>query len=192
MDKLLLTVTDVKNYIYCPRVVYYHYFLPIRPATFKMEEGKRAGERTEELEERRSLRAYGLRDGERHFNIDLQSSRLALIGKLDMAITQRHEVIPVEFKNTYSRPGLNHKYQLTAYALLCEEHFQKPARRGFIYLIPTKKPVEIPFTPETRRFTVQLLNRIRRMLDREQIPPPTRSRGRCRDCEFRRWCWDLD
>ncbi len=187
-----LTVTDVKNYIYCPRVVYYHYFLPIRPTTFKMEEGKRAWERTEELEERRSLRAYNLQDGHREFNVNLASQRLGILGKIDMAILRRSEVIPVEFKNTESKPGLNHKYQLATYGLLCEEAFHRPARRGFIYLIPAKRPIELHIAPEVRRFTTQIIGRIRRMLDQEQIPPPTRNRGRCRDCEFRRWCWDID
>lgn len=186
-----LTVTDIKNFAYCARVVYYHYFLPTRPTTFKMDEGKQAWEHTEELEERRSLKAYGLSDGEREFNVELVSQRLGVAGKLDMAIVRRYEVIPVEFKNTTGQASLNHKYQLAAYGLLCEERFERPVRRGFVYLIPQKRAVEIQLTPEARQFTVQLLRRVQRMLDREKLPVPTRNRARCRDCEFRRWCNDI-
>ncbi len=190
----MLTVTDVKNFIYCPRVVFYHYFLPTgnRPTTFKMAEGKRQEARVEELEERRSLRAYRLAEGERAFDVQIASERLGVSGLLDMAILCPHEVVPVEFKNSTSAPGLHHKYQVTTYALLCEEQFARASSRGFVYLIPSKRAVEIRVTPDTRRYALQTMDRIRAMLEMERIPPPTRRRERCRDCEFRRWCLDRD
>ncbi len=189
---VLLTVTDVKNFVYCPRVVYYHYFLAAtnRPTTYKMVEGKMEEERVDALEERRSLRAYGLKEGEREFDVRLCSERLGVNGLLDLAIVCAEETVPVEFKNSTHPPGLNHKYQLTTYALLCEERFEKPVRRGFVYLIPKKRAVEILVTPDARRFVFRTLARIRTMLEREQLPAPTSHRERCTDCEFRRLCWD--
>ena len=42
---MTFTVTDLKQYEYCPRIVYYTYCLPlIRPTTFKMEAGVQAHE----------------------------------------------------------------------------------------------------------------------------------------------------
>ncbi|NIO72733.1 MAG: hypothetical protein GTN71_27865, partial [Anaerolineae bacterium] len=50
-------VTDLKQYTYCPRVVFFAYCLPlIRPMTYKMEAGIAAHEKAEEQEQRRSLR----------------------------------------------------------------------------------------------------------------------------------------
>lgn len=195
---VVLTVTDVKNFVYCPRVVYYHYFLPAvnRPTTYKMIEGKLEEERVDALEERRSLRAYGLKDGTREFDVRLFSGRLGVNGLLDLVIVrgeeaiENHEAIPVEFKNSTHPPGLNHKYQLTTYALLCEERFGKPVRRGFVYLIPKKRAFEIQITPDARRFAMRTLERIRTMLASEQLPVPTPHRERCTDCEFQRLCWD--
>lgn len=128
----MLTVSDVKQYPYCPRIVYYSYLLPLRarPTTYKMEEGQRVHARTVELEERRSLRAYGLKDGVRHFDVKLESEKLGLRGNLDMVVETPSEVIPVDFKNS-SGIGLNHKYQLAAYALLVEEAWNRSVRRGF-------------------------------------------------------------
>ena len=80
-------------------IVFYEHFL-------EMVEGKLQHERVEELERRRSLRAYGLADGERVFDVRLASERLGMVGTLDMAIVRRHEVIPVEFKHTEARLGL--------------------------------------------------------------------------------------
>jgi len=192
-EQLTLTVTDVKNFVYCPRVVYFMYCLPgTRPLTYKMAEGKLEHGRTEELEQRRSLRTYGLTAGERFFGVHLASAHLGLTGRLDMAIVTEQEAIPVEFKNTTGPLGLNHKYQLVAYALLVEEQWGRPVRRGFVYRIPLKRSQELPITPNGRRFVLRLLAQIRRLIATETMPPPTTRRGRCRDCEFRRFCNDLE
>ncbi len=190
---MALTVTDVKNFLYCRRIPFFGYLLGRRPPqTFKMAEGKRAHEREEGLAARRSLRAYGLREGERFFDQSVRSERLALAGRLDMAIRTSGEVIPVDFKDSWAAPGINHRYQLTAYALLAEEVLGKPVRRGFIYLIPRREAIEIPIRPGMRRFVHLALRVMRQVIAEEAVPPPTRFRGRCTDCEFRMWCNDID
>ncbi|HEY8745486.1 MAG TPA: hypothetical protein VIU62_20540, partial [Chloroflexota bacterium] len=82
---VMLTVTDVRQYFYCPRIVYYRLCQPLRrPLTYKMREGKLAQDRTADLEHQRSLRAYGLTTGERHFNVSLRSELLGMQGIIDM------------------------------------------------------------------------------------------------------------
>lgn len=189
----MLTVSDVKQYPYCPRIVYYTYLLPLRarPTTYKMAEGKLEHDRTTELEERRSLRAYGLTEGVRHFDVALASERLGLRGRLDMVIETSSEVIPVDFKNSEGKVGLNHKYQLTAYALLVEEAWGRPVRRGFIYLVPQKRAQEVRITSNMRGWVHKALREIRETLAREATPAPTRVCSRCTDCEFRNLCPDV-
>ena len=52
-ERLFFTVTDLKQYFYCPRVVYYTYCLPLlRPTTYKMEAGAVAHEEVGDLERR--------------------------------------------------------------------------------------------------------------------------------------------
>jgi CRISPR-associated exonuclease Cas4 len=190
---MALTVTDVKNFLYCRRIPFHGYLLGVpRPQTFKMAEGKRAHADVGALEARRSLRAYGLREGERFFDVRLRSERLGLDGRLDMVIRTAGELIPVDFKDSMGPVGLNHRYQLTAYALLVEEAYGRPVRRGFIYLIPARRAVEVVVRPGMRRFVHRGLRAMRRMIAAESMPPPTRHRGRCTDCEFRRYCNDVD
>ncbi|MDO9066719.1 MAG: hypothetical protein Q7U96_06530, partial [Chloroflexota bacterium] len=74
----VLTVTDVKNYAYCPRVVYHHYFLAHRPVTGKMKEGTLDHARQHELEERRVLTWLGLAQAQRQLSVPIQSAALGL------------------------------------------------------------------------------------------------------------------
>ncbi len=190
-----LTVTDVRQYLYCPRVVYYTYCMPVkRPTTvtYKMIEGQKQHEEAADRERRRSLRAYGLKEGERLFQVRLRSLRLGLSGRLDMVIITSREVIPVEHKFSSRRVSSNHLYQLAAYALLVEERWHRPVRRGFVYFIPAKHAEEIAITANRRTRTTRALYEIRQMIASESMPTPTRYRGRCTDCEFRRFCGDID
>lgn len=107
-----------------------------------------------------------------------------------MLICRAAEVIPVEFKNTRAGLGLNHKYQLTAYALLAEEQFGRPVRRTFVYFIPLKRAQEVEITPATRAYTRRVLNEIRASVAHERMPAGTRLQERCRVCEFLPYCND--
>jgi CRISPR-associated exonuclease Cas4 len=190
---LMLTVSDVKQLGYCARIVYYTYLLGgRRPTTFKMAEGTRSHEEEGRRELRRSLRAYGLAEGERQFDVSLRSERLGLSGRLDMVIESGGILFPVDFKNGTASPGRNHRYQLTAYALLVEERWRRPVRRGFIGLIPARRAVPVAISPTMRAEVRREIAATREMIAAERMPPPTRLRGRCTDCEFRRWCNDLD
>lgn len=187
-----LTVTDVKQWLYCRRIVFHSYLLGVRPPrTVAMAEGTRAHEDSEALERRRTLHAYGLADGERRFDVGGTAERLGLGARLDLLIVRQHEAIPVDFKDSRGPVGRNHAYQLAAYALIAEELAARSVRRGFIYLIPAKRAVEVPIRPGMRRFVQRALREMRAMLDAETLPPPTRHRGRCTDCEFRRFCNDI-
>lgn len=190
---LPLRVSDVKQYAYCPRVVYYTYVLPVeRRVTPKMQFGAEMHLELDRLEKRRKLGGYGLEEGTRQFHVRLHSERLDLHGLLDLLIVTPRGRFPVEFKHTRGRPTLSHKYQLTAYAMLVEDTFQDVVRAGFVYLIPLKEIVPLEITPGAREHVHKLLRSIRNMIEAERLPPPTRVRGRCVDCEYRNYCGDVD
>jgi CRISPR-associated exonuclease Cas4 len=109
-------VTDLKQYTYCPRIVYYRYCLPhIRPITYKMQAGIAAHDDEAEREARRSLRLYNIEQGERWFNVRLDSPALRVRGRLDMVIAipdrvaPEAELIPVEYKLSDRTPGTHFK-----------------------------------------------------------------------------------
>jgi len=198
-DLLPLTVTDVRQWVYCPRIVYYRLCQPVRrPVTYKMEEGKLRHQRVEELERRRTLRFYGLREEERegrverHFRPVLRSVRLGLSGVVDLVLLTPTEAIPVEYKHSEGALGLNHKYQLVAYAMLVEERWGRPVRRGMVHFLVDDRLEEVAVTPNGRTFVHKALEEIRRMAKSERVPPPTPRQGRCVDCEYRLFCGDVD
>lgn len=187
-----VTATDLKQWAYCPRIPFYRYVLPVRPApTYKMQRGKHIQAAVEALERRRGFRAYGMRAGERRFGLWLHSERLGLSGKLDLLILTPDACYPVDFKDTEGGPRRNHRLQLAAYALLAEEAFERPAPDGFIYLVPEKRVVGLELGEADRHEVREAIREMRRMIRQEELPPPTTVRRRCPGCEFRNYCRDI-
>jgi CRISPR-associated exonuclease Cas4 len=187
-----LRVNDLKQFEYCPRIVFYNTVMPVdRKATVKMERGKDAELRLDSLERRRGLKRYELGAGERHFHVWLDSARLGLSGKLDLLIISPHGYFPVDFKYTRGRPHHNHLCQLAGYALLVEQKFQKEVTTGFIYLEPIREVVRVPITERLKREALTRLAEIRTLIADAILPAPTPVRARCEDCEFRNYCGDV-
>ncbi len=198
MKDYLLEVTDLKQYTCCPRIVFYRYCLPhIRPLTILMEEGIRQHDLEEEREERRSLRHYNIKEGERLFHQLLQSTQLGLIGRIDMIIVtpslaaSNREATVVEYKHSENKAGTHFKLQLAAYAMLVEATLGIPVSRGYVYSIPLRRAESITVTPHLRKKALQTIEHIHQIIEQEIMPPSTSAQARCVSCEFRRFCNDV-
>jgi CRISPR-associated exonuclease Cas4 len=197
-ERLMFTVTDLKQYEYCARIVYYTYCLPlIRPTTFKMEAGKQAHEAAPDLERRRTLKAYHLSDGEREFDVWLESEELGLRGRVDMVITRAGgdgiagEIIPVEYKDSPGRGGPGWTLQLAAYGVMLESVRHLPVQRGFVYYLPQRRAREFLLTAELKARVVATVLAMQEMVEFERMPLPVSQRAKCSACEFRRFCNDV-
>lgn len=188
-EPLMVTVTDLRQFTYCPRVPYFMGMLP-RPLTGKMRAGKQAHEDEEDRERRRSLRAYRLKEGQRYYAVQLEDPLLGLRAKLDMLVVTADEVIPIEHKLSEGPLAATHRIQLMAYGMLAQAAFGLPARRGFVYWIPARKASEVHFTPALAEEAVTLVHAVRTIRRHEGLPEPTPVLGRCVDCEYRRFCGD--
>jgi CRISPR-associated exonuclease Cas4 len=187
-----LRVNDLKQFEYCPRIVFYNTVMPLdRKVTVKMQRGSDAEFRLDALEKRRSLQQYKLAGGERRFHVWLHSERLGLSGKMDLLIVSQQGYFPVDFKYTRGRPRRNHISQLAGYAVLVEDHFQTHVETGFIYLAPIGELVAVKLTPELKQEVPRRLAEIRSMIKDEILPGPTAVRARCAECEFRNYCGDI-
>lgn len=189
---LELTVTDLKQFGYCARIPYWAYVLPV-PVTkpYKVARGHDVQAALEVLEQRRTLRRYGVEAGERVFGLRVRSERLGLSGRLDVALRTPMSCHPVDFKDTEGGVRRNHVLQLAAYALMLEEQYSLAAPSGFVYLVPTQDVVEVPVGDVERAEVAAAAEAIRTFVAAETLPDPTPRRARCDGCEFRNFCADI-
>jgi CRISPR-associated exonuclease Cas4 len=187
----LVRVTDLKQQIYCPRIPYWTYLMPVeKRLPLKVEYGAADHALLAHLERRRTLRAYGLGEGQRRFHVRLTSQVLGLTGVLDALLETEEERIPVEYKDTLGGVRLNHRVQLAAYSLLLGETPGPPVRRGMVFTIPEQRVYIVKLGANLEKVVRQALEEIRHTLRTEALPPPADRWSKCRDCEFLRFCGD--
>jgi len=140
-----LEVSDVVQFLYCPRKLYFLKIAGFRIARPKMEEGRMEQERAAEKLEKiaKEYRGKLLK------NLPLESERYGLRGILD-ALMVAEDLFPVDIKlSKFSSISYAWKMQITAYSLLVEENFGKTVKKAFIFLNGKLKEVQI--TPEDKR-----------------------------------------
>lgn len=190
---MFINITDIKQYVYCPRVVYYNYVEPVpRKVSFKMEYARSQHYELNQKEKRRTLKRYNLVEGKRYYGLSVSSKVLNL---LDILIDTESEFgqrfYPVECKDTDGKIYKNIIYQLVAYAMCIEEMTNTPVKKGYIYIIPEQKAYLFHITDDQKNYVRKMVTMIRKIIQEEYYPDP-RSKKRCWDCEFQRYCNDCD
>ncbi|MBS7644275.1 CRISPR-associated protein Cas4 [Candidatus Bathyarchaeota archaeon] len=185
-----ISATDIKHYLYCPRIVYFEKVLHATPQFgSQQEDSKELHEEYVKKELRRKEAIYyspEFANAEKLLFTSLSSPILSLQGSIDCIIKTEREYIPVDYKNMPSntgKPWMDHKYQLTAYALLIEENYHTNVRRGFINYIPEKLIIQLEITPTMKTYVKRVLGHIKRIMSEEKLPPlrvaPHKCTGGC-------------
>ncbi|MGF3522628.1 MAG: CRISPR-associated protein Cas4 [Candidatus Bathyarchaeia archaeon] len=192
-----ISVTDVKHYVYCPRLIYFDRVLHATPIFgSQQEEGKESHEDYVAKEFRRKDAIYyspEFSGAEKMLFTPLSSSKLGLQGNVDCIIkTSKNEFIPVEYKNMQSDKGrvcMDHKYQLVAYALLIEDNFDTVVKRGFVNYIPEELILQFEITPTMKTHVKRMIGHIKRIIQTEELPPVHVAKYKCQGgCGHKQTC----
>jgi len=191
-----IAVTDIKHYLYCPRIVYFEKVLHAAPQLgSQQEESRELHEEYVKKELRRKEAIYyspEFAKAEKLLFTPLSSPTLSLQGCIDCIIKTEGEYIPVDYKNMLSdkrRCWMDHKYQLTAYAMLIEENYQTRVRRGFINYIPEKHVIQLEITPTMKTHVKRVLGHIKSMIAQEKLPLVRVAKQKCAGgCGYRQIC----
>ena len=195
--EFFVSVTDVKHYVYCPRLVYFDRVLHATPVFgSQQEEGKESHEDYVGKELRRKDAIYYSPEfvgAEKLLFNPLSSDALGLQGNVDLIIkTAKGEFVPVEYKNMRSDDGrvcMDHKYQLVAYALLIEETFGAVVKRGFVNYIPETLILQFEITPTMKSHVKRVLGHIKRIIKDEELPPIRVAKQKCQGgCGHKQTC----
>jgi CRISPR-associated exonuclease Cas4 len=187
-----LRASDLRQFLYCPRVVYFSHVVPVaRVETFKMSAGRDAEREHARLERRRNLARYGLDHGERRYDVRVNCAALGVSGTVDEVVSSSVSPVPVEVKFTEGGVAFGHKVQLVVYGMALEEEGSREIPRGFVHLVPSRRTVAVMFDSNLRAAARDVVRRIREMLENQDFPPPADRPAKCDGCELRCFCNDV-
>ncbi|MEM1554639.1 MAG: CRISPR-associated protein Cas4 [Thermoproteota archaeon] len=188
----LIPVTDIKQYHFCPRIIYFMRVLGVEERTTEYEEiGKEAHLEFHRKEKRRTTLFGGknIRIEQKWTALRLKSEKLGIEGMIDMVVKTKEGYAIVEYKTMKMPKKIPpaHLYQAAAYAMLVEEAFKTIVRKLYVYYEKSGKFVEIPMTESIRKHVIWTIERIRNIIEKEKLPPVKTSR-KCKSCGYKWIC----
>ncbi len=190
--EVTVTVTDIVQYNYCPKKVYFLKTLNLRiPPRRKMEYGREIHEQEmRKLERRKTVYGIPREKVERvEHSLHLEDPELGLAGTVDTVVIMKDGTpVPVEAKYT-DLPKITWKIrkQLAAYALLLEKHYGKTVKKGVVYFPLQRKLLNTEITPIDKLAVKRDIQKIRQLIKSEKIPRKADKR-KCGYCEARKYC----
>ncbi|MHA1750409.1 MAG: CRISPR-associated protein Cas4 [Promethearchaeota archaeon] len=187
-DGIMLTAEDLRQFMYCPRIIYFRYVLRIHPPeTTQMQRGTYIHEK---VARKFDIKRY--QNTETYFNIWITSESLGFKALLDCFEFNGKEIYPVEFKTgteqIFNKPPKHHEIQISAQAILLEEAFNMNVTKGIIKYIDAKKNLTINITIDKKLNVLNALKKIRYIIKNEDIPKKTINKNKCYSCEFWQYC----
>lgn len=192
----LIPLRALNQVTYCPRLYYLEYVESIMPINEHVEDGLFLHRRVDDPD----LQARTRREGAvlHTRSVQVSSERLGLTGKLDLLEEKNGQVYPVEYKRGCGPSGINGQpqfwdndaVQVCAHAMLIEEELGIEIPRGVLYYMGSKTRVDVPLDDSLRAKTLQAIQTIRELCQRETPPEPLPAelRHRCFGCSLAPIC----
>lgn len=189
---MILNPVDFKNFIYCPRQVFYKYIHQIETEpTEKMIRGKIIHMEYLYLEKRRKLNRYNLENMKKIFEYRVFSSKYGISGIVDMVFLGDGSVYPLDFKTSKNAYLDGYKLQVYAYSLALSDNFKRLSEFGFIYFINTGEILKVYYDTEIKEKYYYVRSQIEKMLSDEIFPQGADERDKCCNCEYLNYCSDV-
>ncbi len=185
-----LRINELKNYAYCPRISFYVICLGIDRETGLSKMGTEAETEAKTRMKRRKHALHAIVEGQRKFDVAMFSHIHQIAGRLDEVVETPNGIYLIDYKNTDRDYGY-WKLQMYAYWLCMSESSVLPVLACHVYSIPTQQYHLIRFTRRDEEKLHETLRALHAMIASECCPPPVPQLGKCRVCQYSRFCNDV-
>ncbi len=193
MEKRFLTATDLMNYAYCPRLIYFIHVLRRKQITTKKEYKGREKESDFQHKAKRTKVVKTYPKLPKMLKTHLTSENLGIrtIADSIMINAEANEAYPIQAKYSFKPRSVyrTQKLQLAMEALIIEEKMHYKVPYGFIKFLRAGELVKVSLPDSLKLETVSTFGKIAKIMHSENIPKRTKYRKRCVDCCFKNICW---
>lgn len=190
---LYITPSEVIEYLYCPRFIYFMTCLGIpqhEDHRFIVLKGREVHEQRKTRNPEYVRKKLGCVSKDR--DVYLVSERYHLKGKVDEVLQLADGTLaPLDYKYTEYKETVyrTHKYQVILYGMLVEDTYGLPVHKGYICYVRNGNVVkEIAIGAKERSEALKILADMVAIIQRGKFPKRTPHAIRCLDCCYRNIC----
>ena len=188
-----ITISDVIQFLYCPRFTYFMHCLAIpqrEERNYKVRKGRELHASKEKTNLSYLRKRYGVT--KKSVEVYMNSIRLGIRGVVDEVLfLENGTAAPLDYKFAEYRKTLfrTHRIQSTLYGLLICDTYDIPVNRGYIVYTRSKdKIIEIGFTDIEKEKAVEIIEEVYQVIQEEHYPEVKINKRKCLDCTYRRIC----
>jgi CRISPR-associated exonuclease Cas4 len=189
----IITISDVLEYQFCPRFIYFMRCLDIpqhEEKRFKVVKGREVHDQRQSTNKdyvRKKLHCI-----QKDSEVYLVSKQHHIKGIVDEVLfLEDGTAAPLEYKFAEYKEKLfsTYKYQIVLQGLLIRENYSKEVNRGYICYTRSNSLVkELEITQSDLANAINIINDILEIIEKGKYPKATRSRNKCIDCCYRNIC----
>jgi CRISPR-associated exonuclease Cas4 len=191
-NEVLITVSDVMEYRFCPRFVYFMHCLNIpqhAENSFKVVKGKEVHEKRE-LTNRDYVRKK-LQCTRKDSEVLLVSKKHHIKGIVDEVLfLEDGTAAPLEYKFAEDKGEMfsTYRYQLALQALLIRENYERKVEKGYIcYTRSNYQVKEVDISSSDIKKATEAIKEILKLIKKGTYPDATYD-DKCTDCCYRNIC----
>lgn len=191
MSQTSITPSEIIQYLYCPRFIYFEKVLGIPQYEEKSY---------------KAMRGRHLHEGKTRMNKDYLRKKLGVIekyqeqyltnnmlrGKVDVVLLlEDGTAAPLDYKFAQYKDKVftTYKTQLACYAWLIEDNFNRSVNKGYlVYTRSRSKLITVDLEEYFKADVKKKAEKIIQIIDQNHFPKATRYKKRCVECTYRNIC----
>lgn len=188
----MIPINLVRQYIFCPRIVYYNLLTNIKPHyPRQVSLGDSYHKLQEELSKKRKFKKLHIDYQEIILNKYFENERLNICGKVDLALICEQEIVPIEFKFIDNKkPSHSHILQLIGYGILLSQEYNKEFKQAIISYSNNMKLHHINITQKLKDEFWNIIKKCEKIEKNEILPNSSANEHQCGQCEYLNYCDD--
>ncbi|MGB7000906.1 MAG: CRISPR-associated protein Cas4 [Halobacteriota archaeon] len=191
--EVFITVSDVMEYLFCPRFIYFMHCLGIpqhEEKRYKVLKGRALHEAREKVN--RSYIRKKLQCTRKDIAVYLVSRKYHLKGEVDEVLfLDDGTAAPLDYKFAVFKDRVyrTHRYQSALYGLLIADNYGVEVNRGFVCYTRSNHLVkELKLSEKGFERAIALVNEVLEVIQKGFYPAATKYKARCVDCTYRNIC----
>jgi CRISPR-associated exonuclease Cas4 len=191
--EVFITVSDVMEYLFCKRFIYFMYCLGIpqhEEKRYKVLKGRELHEAREKVN--KSYIRKKLQCVRKDVAVYLVSRKYHLKGEVDEVLFLNDgTAAPLDYKFAEFRDTVfrTHKYQSALYGLMIADNYGVGVKRGFVCYTRSNHLVkEVKLRNKDFERAIALVNEVLEVIQKGFYPDAANYKARCVDCTYRNIC----